>query len=46
MGLLQIILYCMYRKHKGDHEETDNKMDLEKNGVKLGSLEQEGNEKI
>ncbi|XP_039124280.1 bidirectional sugar transporter SWEET3b-like [Dioscorea cayenensis subsp. rotundata] len=46
MGLLQIILYCMYRKHKGDHEETDNKMDLEKNGVKFGSLEQDGNEKI
>ncbi|KAJ0989322.1 hypothetical protein J5N97_007678 [Dioscorea zingiberensis] len=45
MGLLQIILYCMYKKHK-DRPEEPNKMDLENTGVKLGSLELEVHGKI
>nr|UJT76394.1 bidirectional sugar transporter SWEET3b [Hemerocallis fulva] len=36
MGILQLILYCMYKNKKGAHEEQRN-IDIEKNGEKLNS---------
>nr|XP_029121333.1 bidirectional sugar transporter SWEET3b isoform X1 [Elaeis guineensis] len=44
IALLQLVLYCMYRKGKEAHTET-NKVDLEKDGAKFATQLQEVHEK-
>ncbi|XP_038986524.1 bidirectional sugar transporter SWEET3b-like [Phoenix dactylifera] len=44
IGLLQLVLYCLYRKSKEAHTEP-NKVDLEMNGAKFTTQLQEVHEK-